>query len=329
MNRYDYIPNFTSIFKEDFVNYIKFKRSNGYKYDRVKCYDLLRIDRFFNEINLKEKRIDQEIIDLWQKKCYSSKNCKRTQAERFSRISCFCKYLRMTSHENVIQPEAHNLRYHSDFIPYIFNDSEIKRMFKIAMENSFIDKNYKTFYVMLSLYYCCGLRFSELHNLQIKNYIDNEKKIIIDESKNMVTREIPLSTSTYNVLYEYIKNNNYTNIEDYIFINADNKRMSEYMIRKYYKELLEKAVIPVRYDGKRQRIHDLRHTFAVNSLKQMKEKGFDLYTSTSVLSVYLGHKSIIETEYYLRLVQEEAQKCQEEVKNYTKGLYESKVIYSE
>ena len=329
MDRCDYIPNFTSIFKEEFVSYIKFKRSNGYKYDRIKCNELLRIDRFFNEINLKEKRIDQEIVDSWQQYCYSSKNCKRTQAERFSRISCFCEYLRMTSHENVIQPEAHNLRYHSDFIPYIFNDNEIQRIFKVAKENASMDKNYNTFYVMLSLYYCCGLRFSELHNLKIKNYMYREKKIIIAESKNMVTREIPLSASTYNLLSKYIENNSYSNSEDYVFINVNNKRISDYMVRKYYKELLEKAVIPVRYDGKRQRLHDLRHTFSVNALKQMQEKGFDLYTSTSVLSVYLGHKSITETEYYLRLVQEEAEKCQEEVKNYTKGLYESKVIYSE
>lgn len=329
MDMCNYIPNFTSIFKDEFVDYIKFKRSNGYKYDRVRCYALLRIDRFFNEINLKEKRIDQEIIDLWQQYCYSSKNCKRTQAEQFSRISCFCRYLRMTSNENIIQPEAYNLRYHSDFIPYIFDNNEIQKMFKIAKKNSSNSKNYKTFYVMLCLYYCCGLRFSEVHNLQIKDYIDNEKKIIINESKNIVTREIPLSNSTYDILNKYIKNNNYINSDDYIFINNDNKRISEPMIRKYYKELLEEALIPVRYDGKRQRIHDLRHTFAVNSLKQMIEKGFDLYASTSTLSVYLGHKSITETEYYLRLVQEEAEKCQEEVKNYTKGLYESKVIYGE
>lgn len=329
MDRCDYIPNFTSIFKEEFVSYIKFKRSNGYKYDRIKCDNLLRIDRFFNEINLQEKRIDQEIIDSWQQYCYSSKNCKRTQAEHFSRISCFCEYLRMTSHENVIQPKAHNLMYHSDFIPYIFSDNEIQRMFKIAKKNSLINKNYMTFYIMLSLYYCCGLRFSELHNLQIKDYIDSEKKIIINEGKNIVTREIPLSVSTYNLLNKYIKTNNYTDSKDYIFINIDNKRISAYMIRKYYKELLEKAKIPVRYDGKRQRLHDLRHTFCVNSLKQMEEKGFDLYTSTSVLSVYLGHKSITETEYYLRLVQEEAEKCQIKAKKYINGLYESKVIYGE
>lgn len=328
MDRYNFIPNFTSIFKEDLKNYILFKRSNGYKYGKVTCAELLRIDRFFNEINLKEKKIDQNIIDLWLQKC-SATNKKSTQSRYFSGMSCFCEYLRMTSHENIIQPEAHNLRYHSDFIPYIFNQSEIHRLFNIAKDNSSIDINYKTFYVMLCLYYCCGLRFSELYNLQVKDYLEDEQKIIISESKNMITREIPLSSSTYNILSNYIKNNNYLNSENYVFVNNRNKRISEYMVRKYYKELLEKAIIPVRYDGKRQRIHDLRHTFAVNSLKQMEQKGFDLYTSTSVLSVYLGHKSITETEYYLRLVQDEAKECQEQVKKYTKKLYESKVIYSE
>lgn len=324
----NWIPDFTSIFKNELKEYILFKRSNGYIYDKTKCYELLRVDKFFNKINLKEKYIDQEIIDLWLKEC-SYNNSKTTQTRYFSRISCFCRYLRMNSYENVIQPEAHNLRYHSDFIPYIFNDNEIQRMFKIAKQNSLKDKNYETFYIMLSLYYCCGLRFSELHNLQIKNYIDNEQKIIIQESKNMVTREIPLSTSSYKILNKYITNNTYIDCEDYVFKNIKNSKISADMVRKYYNQLLEEAKIPVRYDGKRQRIHDLRHTFAVNSLKQMEERGFDLYTSTSVLSVYLGHKSITETEYYLRLVQEEAEKCQEEIKNYNKGLYESKVIYSE
>ena len=54
-----------------------------------------------------------------------------------------------------------------------------------------------------------------------------------------------------------------------------------------------------------------------------------IFPLSSVLSVYLGHKSITETEYYLRLVQDEAKECQEQVKKYTKKLYESKVIYSE
>ena len=36
----------------------------------------------------------------------------------------------------------------------------------------------------------------------------------------------------------------------------------------------------------------------------MESKGFDLYTSLPLLSVYLGHKHITETEYYLRMLEE-------------------------
>lgn len=36
----------------------------------------------------------------------------------------------------------------------------------------------------------------------------------------------------------------------------------------------------------------------------MQLKGFDLYVSLPLLSVYLGHKHITETEYYLRMLDE-------------------------
>lgn len=64
------------------------------------------------------------------------------------------------------------------------------------------------------------------------------------------------------------------------------------------------AKIPPRKDGGRQRLHDIRHTFCIRALEQMQEKGFDLYTSLPLLSRYLGHKHITETEYYLRLLEE-------------------------
>lgn len=88
MNRYNFIPNFTSIFKEDLKYYILFKRSNGYKYGKVTCAELLRIDRFFNEINLKEKKIDQNIIDLWLQKC-SATNKKAHNLDIFRECLAF------------------------------------------------------------------------------------------------------------------------------------------------------------------------------------------------------------------------------------------------
>ena len=35
----NYIPNFTSVFKNELKDYILFKRSNGYIYNKVKCYE--------------------------------------------------------------------------------------------------------------------------------------------------------------------------------------------------------------------------------------------------------------------------------------------------
>lgn len=49
------------------------------------------------------------------------------------------------------------------------------------------------------------------------------------------------------------------------------------------------------------RIHDFRHTFAVNSFKQMIDSGLDMYVALPILSIYLGHKRNFATEQYVRL----------------------------
>ena len=96
-----------------------------------------------------------------------------------------------------------------------------------------------------------------------------------------------------------------------------------------YHQLLKDAHIPTRYDGKRQRIHDLRHLFAIKSLKQMEDKGFDLYIYLPILSVYLGHKHITETEYYLRLIKNEEATITKKTSEYLQRLYKQKEEYYE
>ena len=54
-------------------------------------------------------------------------------------------------------------------------------------------------------------------------------------------------------------------------------------------------------NGRLPRIHDLRHTFCCHAFEAMKERGFDLYYSLPILSVYIGHQGIRDTERYLHL----------------------------
>ncbi len=48
----------------------------------------------------------------------------------------------------------------------------------------------------------------------------------------------------------------------------------------------------------------LRHSFCVHCLKKMQTQGIDLYAALPLLSKYVGHASIKETQHYLRLTAE-------------------------
>lgn len=317
---------FQSIFKKELSEFIIYKRSNGYKYSKPVIYRLCELDKFLLSLNNNNKIINQETVDKWLSTC-NINNKETTKCKYFSVISQFCIFLRMNGYENIIQPDSNKLKFHSEFIPYIFTDDEIKRIFNELKQeldiNNDLDNN--SFYILICLYYCCGLRLSEALNIKLSDYNVIKKTITIVDGKNNVTRLIPLNDSLNNILLNYLKIRKSDN--KYLFITNSNVQYYRSKLYEKFHSLLKKAKISVRYDGKRQRIHDFRHTFAVNALKQMQARGFDLYTSLPILSAYLGHKNIVETEYYLRLIQSEAENIPKHTSDYLKNLYNKKEVF--
>jgi integrase len=51
--------------------------------------------------------------------------------------------------------------------------------------------------------------------------------------------------------------------------------------------------------------HSLRHSFAVNTLKRIKDKGKSPQNALPVLAAYLGHKEYKHTVKYLKLLDAE------------------------
>ena len=124
--------------------------------------------------------IDQEVYDLWMAQCQAPKES--TKAHYSGAITNFCEYLRMTGHENIIQPEIPRSFVRLDYIPYIFSDQEIKHMFDILIDkirSNTQDWDMKTFYSLVCLYYGCGLRKNEALNLKVKHFSYSEKSITI------------------------------------------------------------------------------------------------------------------------------------------------------
>lgn len=320
---------FESIFKEEFHNYILGKKAQGLQFHRTKCLRIKKMDVFFKALDLQKKQINSNIVDMWLKKAPTIK----AKTKYFLDILGFCKYLNALGYKNIIIPNYvdYHISYSKDFIPYIFSSDEINIIFKMARNNilKFNDKlNYKTFYTLISLYYTCGLRCSEALNIKYKDYNFKTKELTI-LGKNNVARLIPLNESVSNVLESYINKNEYLNSDSFIFLNSKYKHYSWSSLYYMLKEVLKQANIPKTYQGKSQRIHDFRHTFAVNALKQMQQKGFDLYTSLNVLSTFLGHNSIIETEYYLRLLPQNDKEIFDKTNNYSKKIYKEKMVFYE
>jgi integrase len=54
--------------------------------------------------------------------------------------------------------------------------------------------------------------------------------------------------------------------------------------------------------GRRPRVHDVRHSFAVQALIRWYREGTDVQTQLPKLALYMGHVSIESTAHYLHWV---------------------------
>ena len=118
-------------------------------------------------------------------------------------------------------------------------------------------------------------------------------------------RVVPMSDSLLKLCREYSDRHNDNRLSDsYYFSPNGTRRYSPQTIYNRFRDVLFYSGIPHRGKGKGPRLHDLRHTFAVHSLRQLSERGEDLYTVLPVLSEYMGHSSVSSTQYYLRLTAE-------------------------
>src|SRR5258708_10617819 len=59
--------------------------------------------------------------------------------------------------------------------------------------------------------------------------------------------------------------------------------------------------------GHPPRLHDLRHSFAVNALQRWYSQGLDVQAKLPHLANYLGHVSPVSTHYYLQFTEELSQ----------------------
>lgn len=136
---------------------------------------------------------------------------------------------------------------------------------------------------MLSLIYACGLRRSELLNLQPADIESQRGLLVIRQSKGNKDRVVPVSEKVVTMLREY-----FTSYKPKVWLfegQVRGERYSEESLAKVLKSACIKAGI-----RKSVTLHWLRHSYATHLL----ESGTDL----RYIQELLGHKSSRTTEIY-------------------------------
>ena len=145
---------------------------------------------------------------------------------------------------------------------------------------------------ILETLYSCGLRVSELINLQLSDLFFEEGFIRVIGKGNK-QRFVPINIQTEKYIQFYVKDIRShiavkKGFEDTLFLNRRGQKLSRVMIYTIIKNLTEKAGIQKKISP-----HTFRHSFATHLL----ERGADL----RAIQQMLGHESITTTEIYMHL----------------------------
>lgn len=293
-----------SPFAKQIESYVAFKRSTGLQYHAEES-QLRQFDSFCVLQEVKSLELTEKLFRLWtDKRIYETD---KTHVLRKSALRQFAVYLRDNGVNAIVPPES--IRGNStQYVPYIFTDNEIKAIFAAADELKFKKVSpyvHLVFPTVLRVLYCCGLRCSEAITLKKENVSLDSGVLTILGAKNDKDRLVPISRSLQEYLRSYSEKMSSLNIaSEFFFPNKLGDAIGLRGLYEQFRKCLFNAGIPHRGRGHGPRIHDFRHTFSVNCLRRMVEKGVDLYSALPVLSVYLGHKNVYATEKYLRMTAE-------------------------
>jgi integrase/recombinase XerD len=188
--------------------------------------------------------------------------------------------------------------------PYIYTRGEVRKIMaaaeKLGPPGSLRPLVVST---LIGLLYATGLRIGEALNLTLSD-IDFRRRVIeIREGKFKKSRYVPLSPSTTSHMRAYLERRKRAGFSTaptaYVFPNMNGTRKKHPGFVTVFLEILRGIGLRGPKGARGPRIHDMRHTFAVNRLLAWYRQGVNLGAKLPLLSTYLGHCTVTGTEVYL------------------------------
>jgi integrase/recombinase XerD len=191
--------------------------------------------------------------------------------------------------------------------PYLYSAGEIRALLRAALEMPYRNEREallpSTYHCLFGLLSVSGMRLGEARNLEIQDVDLTAGILTIRGAKLGKSRFVPLHASTCKVLADYITRREHhwadRPVSSYLFVSSWGNRMDVGAIHRTFYSLSRQVGLRGASDSHGPRLHDMRHLFATNTLVRWYRSGQDPERRLPILSAYLGHVHVEDTQWYL------------------------------
>jgi integrase/recombinase XerD len=294
------------------AKFVAHKRTFGRGYQHQE-YILVALAKFVARSGADD--LSASLFDRWSAE--HRHLCPNTLYGRQLLIRNLCMFRRRDEPGCFVPDPAGFARPRSYTAPFIITPTQIRTMLHVASLLRPSQHNpirAATMRIAVVLLYTAGLRRGELVRLQLGDVDAQNGVLHIRESKFHRSRWVPLSQDARRELRRYLRGRL---VDPYsrhpsapLLLNSSrsygHKGWHGYCgagfgssVSSLFREANVRDL-----QGRRPRVHDLRHSFAVESLLTCYRQGGDVQTYLPKLALYMGHVSIASTAYYLHFIPE-------------------------
>lgn len=282
--------------------YLSLKRALGRTFQKEECV-LGQVDRYLTDHD--EVDLTLESFTGWSRELEHLGVAVRR--DRIQVVHRFCQFRRRTEPDAFLPEPDQFPPAQPRPRPYIFTNDEIVRLLDVAKglqaepQSPLYPQVARLSVVLL---YTAGLRRGEVVRLTLGDYERRDRALLVRDTKFHKSRLLPLGEDATREMQSYLDARDRRPFprcaESPLLYNGfgGSPGYSHGGFGMLMRRLFRKAQIRTP-SGRTPRTHDLRFTFAVHALLRWYRLGVDVPSRLPVLSRYMGHVSIVSTQYYL------------------------------
>jgi len=311
------MKNFESFLAPQLNDYLSYRQSLGYSI-KVTRYHLLIFDRYLRGTNADWGTLQPfYFLEMRANLQMESRGVNRV----LSSVRVLFQFLLRRDYvaENPLRDIP--LYKENPIVPYVFSPEQIEQLLQEICKK--VRRSEKYFLTDLAMYMAvlllarCGMRISEPLKLMRQHYRKDDGTLYIEKTKFKKQRLIPVPKAAITEIENYLSVRKQLCPPDqnpYLLAGKKQRPLKDYQVRF----LFHQALKDIGLDQSRKVIgnvnfsqptpHSLRHSFAVNTLMNIKARGQNPQHALPVLAAYMGHSEYKYTSVYLKVSDAQSRK---------------------